>query len=96
MNPAAAGIQEEEQRLADPYEVVSIALVATPIGCTGTQWHRYEISQGENRIVGYRIGASDNVREAVDTIVENLNRRRRGRRGRVQMTLGQKGAPTPS
>lgn len=87
---------EDEHPLPDPYEVVSISLIAAPSGHTGSDWHRYEICQGDNRIVGYRAGASDSVREAVEAIVAHLNRRRRGRRGRVHMTLGPRATPGTS
>ncbi len=81
-----------EAPLPDPYEVVSISLVSAPQGLSGSDWHRYEISQGSNRIVGYRVGATEYVREAVEAIVEDLNSRRRGRRGRVQMVLRSRGS----
>lgn len=79
--------QDAEVRLPDPYEVVSVRSVPAPAGTTGASWHRYEISQGENRIVGYRPGAIDDVMAAIEAIVQRLNERRRHRRGRVQVVL---------
>lgn len=73
--------------LPDPYEIVSIRAVAAPGGLSGADWHRYEISQGDNRIVGYREGAPDIVREAVELIVVRLNHRRTIKRGRVHVVL---------
>ena len=76
-----------ELKLPDPYEIVSIRAVAAPSGASGANWHRYEISQGVNRIVGYRAGAAGIVREAVELIVVRLNTRRLSRRGRVHVVL---------
>ncbi len=76
--------------LPDPFEIVSIRAVAAPPGTAGTDWHRYEISQGSNRIVGYRTGAEGIVREAVELIVVRLNNRRVEKRGRVHVVLNSK------
>lgn len=76
--------------LPDPYEIVSIRLVAAPRGALGADWHRYEISQGLNRIVGYRPGTEDSVREAVELTVLRLNQRREHSRGRVNIVLQSK------
>lgn len=78
------------QNLPDPFEIVSIHAVAAPPGTSGANWHRYEISQGDNRIVGYRAGAGATVSEAVELIVAGLNLRRTRRRGRVHVVLGSK------
>lgn len=80
-------VQDAEVGLPDPYVVVSVRSVPAPAGTTGASWHRYEISQGENRIVGYRAGDISDVTAAIDTIVQRLNERRRHRRGRVQVVL---------
>ena len=76
--------------LPDPFEIVSIRVVSAPPGTVGADWHRYEISQGDNRIVGYRAGATGMVREAVQLIVAGLNMRRMHRRVRVQIVLDPK------
>lgn len=60
-----ANIPQDEPKLPDPFEIVSIHAVAAPPGTAGENWRRYEISQGDNRIVGYRAGAGATVREAV-------------------------------
>ena len=80
----------EQPDLPDPFEIVSIRAVAAPPGTAGANWHRYEISQGDNRIVGYRTGAAGMVREAIELIVVGLNMRRTHRRGRVHVVLGAK------
>jgi hypothetical protein len=77
----------EAPNLPDPFEIVSIRAVAAPTGAAGADWYRYEIGQGDNRIVGYRTGAARTVREAVELIVAGLNLRRTCRRGRVHVIL---------
>jgi hypothetical protein len=78
---------EDTLVLADPYEIVSIRAVSAPTGTAGADWHRYEISQGVNRIVGYRSGGIDSVTEAIESIVIRLNQRRKNRRGRVHVII---------
>ena len=85
-----ADIPLDGPKLPDPFEIVSIRAVAAPPGTAGANWHRYEICQGDNRIVGYRAGANATVREAVELIVVGLNLRRTQRRGRVHVVLGSK------
>ena len=83
-------VTAEAANLPDPFEIVSIRAVAAPPGTAGTNWHRYEICQGDNTIVGYRAGAAGMVREAVQLIVVGLNMRRTHRRGRVHVVLDSK------
>lgn len=73
--------------LADPYQLVSVRAAPTPAGATGSSWHRYEIRQGFNSIVGYRQGTADRVRIAIEGLVEQLNERRLYQRGRVHLAL---------
>lgn len=87
---AAAALQ-----LPDPYRILSIRSVPAPSGAAGPNWHRYEISQGRNRIVGYRDGGLESVTSAVQAIVVALNERRWPRRGRVQVVLGRASAAAP-
>lgn len=70
--------------VTDPYEIVSIKRSEPPSGMEGSDWYRYEIIQGDNRIHGYRSGNRKNVTRAVEGIVAQLNERRSGKRGRVQ------------
>jgi hypothetical protein len=79
--------EDAEAVLLDPYELVSIRSVPAPAGATGAGWHRYEINQGQNKIVGYRDGGIGEVTIAVEAIVLQLNERRRHRRGRVHVVL---------
>jgi hypothetical protein len=79
--------EEPAPVLPDPYEIVSIRAVPAPSGTAGASWHRYEITQGGNTIVGYRQGAIDSVTLAIQAIVVRLNDRRRDRRGRVDVVL---------
>lgn len=76
--------------LADPYELVSIRAAPAPKGASGVDWHRYEIVQGGNIIVGHRDGDLDTVTIEVNAIVTRLNERRMHRRGRVHIALHSK------
>ncbi len=73
--------------LADPYLLVSVLATPTPSGATGSSWHRYEIRQGVNRIVGYRQGPTKSVTTAIEALVVQLNERRLYQRGRVHLAL---------
>ena len=81
------GPEDAEAPISDPYELISIRSVPAPAGATGASWHRYEINQGHNTIVGYRDGGIGDVTSAVEAIVLQLNERRRHRRGRVHVVL---------
>ena len=61
--------------------------VDAPRGTVGTDWHCYVIEQGKNNIRGYRQGSIDTVTRAVEEIVVRLNERRRGKYGRVHLTM---------
>ena len=65
--------------------------VDAPCGTVGTDWHCYVIEQGKNKIRGYRQGNIDTVTRAVEEIVIRLNERRRGRYGRVHLTMSSQG-----
>ncbi len=65
------------------YAITSITKADPPDGAEGNNWLCYVIEQGSNRIRGYRQGTQVAVREAVEEIVEQLNERRLGKRGRV-------------
>jgi hypothetical protein len=74
-------------RAANDYRLVSIREARAPAGANGIEWHRYEIIQGPNTIVGYREGSIESVTTAVEEIVLQLNERRLDRRGRVHIKL---------
>ncbi len=73
--------------ITDDYEIVSIESADPPGDTVGTGWHRYVIIQGKNTIRGYQRGSTKAVRRAVEDIVVRLNERRRGRFGRVHLTM---------
>jgi hypothetical protein len=81
--PAAPHVPER------PYQIVSIEQADPPPEAEGQSWHCYVISQGDNLIQGYRQGNLKVVTAAVEEIVVQLNARRLGKRGRVQLV------PTP-
>ena len=84
-------MNEDSEREGDqPYEVVSIRMVDPPPGTEGTDWHQYIIAQGGASVVqGFRQGNLRSVTGDVDQIVAQMNERRVGKRGRVNLT------PTP-
>ena len=75
--------------MAQPYEVVSISRASTPEGGEGADWYDYEIALGNHVINGCRQGSLKNVTIAVNEIVVQMNERRFGKRGRVNLV------PTP-
>ncbi len=72
----------------DAYILVSIAKADAPVFSEEGNWHRYVISQGKNQIVGHRPGSLDNVRQAVEELIVQLNARRVPKPGRVHITVG--------
>jgi hypothetical protein len=75
--------------MGQPYEVVSIKRAETPEGGKGADWYDYEIALGTHSINGCRQGNLKTVTAAVDEIVIQMNERRFGKRGRVNLV------PTP-
>ena len=76
-----------QQSIEEKYGIVSVKPVDAPRGTVGTDWHCYVIEQGKNNIRGYRQGSIDTVTRAVEEIVVRLNERRRGKFGRVHLTM---------
>lgn len=75
--------------MGQPYEIVLVKKTEPPPNVEGSDWYRYEISQGSNIIHGCRAGSLGAVTTAVEEMVEQLNERRLGKRGRVNLV------PTP-
>ena len=75
--------------MGQPYEIVSVQRAEPPPGLEGSDWYRYIITQGSNTINGCRQGDLEAVTVAVEEIVVQLNERRLGKRGRVNLV------PTP-
>lgn len=81
---------EETPGKGQPYEIVSVKRADTPPGMEGKDWYKYVIAQGStNTINGHRQGNLKAVTRAVEEIVGQLNERRLGKRGRVNLV------PTP-
>ena len=74
-------------QMTGDYVILSVEAVETPAKLSGVNWHRYTIGQGDNRIVGYQQGEIATVNESVRRIVDQLNERRLGYRGRVQLNI---------
>lgn len=73
-----------------PYALVSVTPADPPPEADPGDWHCYVITQGDNQIVGLRLGSADSVRSAALLLVEKLNDRRTVRNGRVNLTIGPK------
>lgn len=84
---------DESANLAQSYEIVSIQRTKPPGDGKGTNWYRYKIVQGSNTILGTRKGSLKAVTRAVEEIVDQLNERRNGKRGRVQLVTVKKKKP---
>ena len=66
----------DESAADECYRLISIDAVRAPENCSGSDWHRYRIAQGENGITGYRCGNLARVTAGVEAIVTGLNERR--------------------
>ena len=80
-----------QKSIDEEYGIVSVKPVNAPRGAVGTDWHCYVIEQGKNNIRGYQQGSIDTVTRAVEEIVIRLNERRRGKFGRVHLTMSSQG-----
>jgi hypothetical protein len=74
----------------EPFELVSVQKASAPQGSEGSDWFSYTISQGTNRITGYRQGNLSLVKESLQELIVGLNERRSPKRGRVQLTQTKK------
>jgi hypothetical protein len=84
------------RQLAESFELNDIKRAKAPDGGTGQDWHRYIITQGPNKITGYRQGSQRAVTQAVKEIVLELNERRNGKKGRVHLTPSRKPKSNPT
>ena len=75
----------------DAYEIRSIEPTDPPADTEGKDWHHYVIGLGEETISGYQRGSRKAVTQSVQEIVERLNERRFGKRGRVHLDMSAKG-----
>jgi len=80
----------------EAYEILSVQPTEPPAEMEGKNWHCYVITQGSNRIHGYRRGSLSSVTSSVEEIVMRLNERRLGKRGRVHLDMTYKGKPANS
>ena len=87
--PAATIIQPTRQ-LAEAFELSDIERTKAPDGGGGQDWYRYIITQGPNKITGYRQGSQRAVTKAVKEIILELNERRNGKKARVHLTPSRK------
>ena len=80
-----------QQSIEEKYGIVSVKPVDAPRGAVGSDWHCYVIEHGKNNIRRYRQGSIDTMTRAVEEIVFRLNERRRGKFGRVHLTMSSQG-----
>jgi hypothetical protein len=73
--------------IEEHYEIESVRPAEPPPNMEGSNWHCYVIVQGSNTIRGYRQGSVGTVTNAVKEIVNQLNERRVGKRGRVHLVM---------
>ena len=62
------------------YEIKSILKTEPPPGAEGSGWYRYEIAHGTNSICGYKQGSLEEVTEAMEENIVQLNERQFGKR----------------
>ncbi len=77
----------ESSFLDEAYQIDSVKPSEPPRGVQGVNWHCYVIVQGNNSIRGYRQGSHRDVMTAVQEIVDQLNERRFGKRGRADRVV---------
>ena len=80
----------------EDYEIVAVESAEAPNDLGGTDWYRYTISQGTNRIFGYRQGDLGSITKAVQELVLRLNERRVGKRGRTNLYMPTRAKPAAS
>jgi hypothetical protein len=85
-------VEQTPVQITQGYQIVSVNPAEPPPGTEGTDWHLYVIAQGANRIEGHRQGKLKAVTQAVEEIVAQLNERRLGKRGRVNLVPSPKKA----
>lgn len=73
------------------YEIRTIEPADPPPDTEGNDWHRYVIGLGDETISGFQRGSRKAVTESVREIVNRLNERRYGKRGRVHLDMSAKG-----
>ena len=78
--------------LDQAFRLVSIRAAGAPSGCVGRDWFEYRIAQGENVITGYRRGNLSAATAEVENIVNGLNERRQGAKGRGRPAAGRPAA----
>jgi hypothetical protein len=80
----------------EDYEIVAVESAEAPDDQGGADWYRYTISQGTNKIFGYRRGDLHSITKSVQELVLRLNERRVGKRGRTNLYMSSRGKPAAS
>ena len=74
------------------YEIKSILKADPPAGAEGDDWYRYEIAHGTNSISGYKQGTLEEVTEAMEENVVQLNERQFGKKAMASKKVGEQKA----
>lgn len=72
------------------YEIKSILKADPPPGAEGKDWYRYEIAHGTNSISGYKQGTLDEVTEAMEENIVQLNERQFGKKAMASKKAAEK------
>jgi len=75
-----SSIDDDELLSIDEYSVSKIEKTDPPEGAQG-EWYRYVIELGQTTLVGSRGGTRKQVAEHAEAYVEELNLRRKSKRG---------------
>lgn len=62
-----------------PYHVVTVEKIDTPVGMSGTNWHRYVIQRNGSGIEGMKPGTLISVTQHAESVASDLNERAGGR-----------------
>jgi len=82
------GDEKPSNPLRCPYEVASVEKAAMPDGGQGSNWCRYVLSSGRDRISGFRRGTVEEVTVYATGAVEDINLRSTTGKSAVSMGYG--------
>lgn len=83
-----SGDEKSKNLLRCPYEVASVEEAAMPDGGEGSNWCRYVLSSGRDRISGFRRGTVEEVAAYATVCVEDINLRSTTGKSAVSMGYG--------
>jgi hypothetical protein len=72
---AQATTQSSIAQRIGPYNVARVEKISAPEGASGKDWYRYELDNGNSRIVGQRAGSLKDVTAHAQEYATQLNSR---------------------